>query len=203
MCPPHPPSRFAEGRLRRYPMRSMDSSPSSPSVAPTRVASDLEVAGLDEDHVAGTIHNLVIIVWRFRTRFEPYRAGIRLLEKLSRSHPEGVGTLQIVETEASPPEADARKAFKDALEVPGLRHFSVTHEGTGFKAASVRAIVWGVHTLARPTFPYAVHDSVAEAARWAVEHNRALGRRDDARSIEEAIRELRRLHRERYPGHPG
>ncbi len=132
----------------------------------------------------------------------PYRAGIRLMEELSRSHPEGIGVLQVVEVEASPPEPQHELLSKMRWKSRASGTFRSRHEGSGFKAASVRAIVWSVHTLARPTFPHAVHDSVADAARWAAGHNQGLGRRDDARTIERAVQELRRVQRERFPAPP-
>jgi hypothetical protein len=75
----------------------------------------------------------------------------------------------------------------------------VTHDGTGFKAASVRAIVSGVNALARPTFAHSVQSSVPDAARWAAAQNRAIGAADDAAAIERALQSLRRLHVDKYP----
>jgi hypothetical protein len=173
-----------------------------PLLSSRRPAPEFQVVEIDADHVKAVIHNLVILVWRFRTLVGPYRAAIALIQKHALLHPEGVGVLQVVETEAVPPDTETRKAFKDALGVSGIQHFSVTHEGTGFTAASVRAIVSGVHMLARPSFPHSVQKSVAAAARWAAAQNERIGRHDDWRSIERTMQELRRLHRERYPGPP-
>jgi hypothetical protein len=163
---------------------------------------ELEVVGLDADHVTGVALNLVFMVWRFRTLVEPYRAGLALMKKHVLAHPRGIGVLQVVEPEAVPPEADTRKAFADAMVIPGTAHYSVTHEGTGFKAASVRAIVWGVNAIVRPAFPHSVHSSVADAARWAAEQNRRLGRNDDWQGIDQVVQELRRIQKERFPGRP-
>ena len=68
-------------------------------------------------------------------------------------HPEGIGVLQVVETSASrPPDEAARKVFSQALDVCDkyVKHHSVVHEGSGFKAASVRAIVMGVYMVHQP-----------------------------------------------------
>ncbi len=160
---------------------------------------DLEVVAMDEDHIKGTAFNLLFMVWRRRTLAEPYRGGIQLVNELALKHPEGVGVIQVVETEASPPDSEARKAFTDFLKLTAIRHFSVTHEGSGFKAASVRAITSGVHALARPSFDHAVHSTVAEAARWAAVHNKSIGRNDDWQAIERVMQTLRKIHLDKYP----
>jgi hypothetical protein len=63
----------------------------------------------------------------------------------------------------------------------------------------VRAIISGVHALARPGFQLAVHSSVADAARWAAEQNQQLGRREDGQAIERVLQTLRRMHLEKFP----
>lgn len=160
---------------------------------------ELEVVAVDSDHIKGVAFNIAFMVWRRRTMVGPYRDGIALVSSLAAKHPGGVGVMHVVETDASPPDSDARKAFTDFLKQPAIKHFSVTHEGTGFKAASVRAIVSGVHALARPGFEHSVHSSVAEASRWAAAQNAAIGRRDEWQSIERVMQTLRRMHVEKFP----
>ena len=162
-------------------------------------AEDFEVVALDEDHVKGVAFNIAFMVWRYRTLVGPYRAGIQLVTELALKHPTGVGVMHVVETEAVPPDSDTRRAIAEILQLPTIKHFSVTHEGTGFKAASVRAIVSGGHALARPSFEYAVHSTVAEASRWAAVQNKRIGRQDDWQAIERVLQALRRLHVEKYP----
>jgi hypothetical protein len=159
----------------------------------------LEVVAMDEDHIKGTVLNLVLMVWRRRTLAEPYRAGIELVNHFALKHPEGVGMMHVVETEASPPDAEARKAFAEFSKLTAVQFFSVTHEGSGFKAASVRAITSGIHAFTRPSFDHAVHSTVAEAAHWAAGHNKLIGRNDDWQAIESAMHTLRKIHSDKYP----
>src|SRR3990170_4688527 len=49
--------------------------------------------------------------------------------------------------DALPPTAGARKLIAELQSLPSVKHYSVTHEGAGFKAASIRAVVAGIHTL--------------------------------------------------------
>lgn len=160
---------------------------------------ELEVVAVDADHIKGTAFNIAFMVWRRRTLVGPYREGIALVNGLAQKHPSGVGVMHLVETEASPPDSETRKAFTDFLKQPVIKHFSVTHEGTGFKAASVRAIVSGVHAIARPGFEHAVHSTVSDAARWAANLNEKLGRHDEWQAIERVMQTLRRMHVEKFP----
>jgi hypothetical protein len=160
---------------------------------------ELEIVTVDADHIKGTALNIAFMVWRRRTLVGPYREGIALANRLALKYPGGIGVMHVVETEASPPDGETRRAFTEFLKQRAIKHFSVTHEGTGFKAASVRAIASGVHALARPGFEHAVHSSVADAARWAAGQNRLLGRGDEAQSIERVMQTLRRVHLEKFP----
>ena len=177
----------------------MEPKRSPPSSTDRLFGNELEVVTIDEDHIKGTAFNIAFMVWRRRTLVGPYREGIQLVSALALKHPTGVGVMQVVETEASPPDSETRKAFADFLKQKAIQFFSVTHEGTGFKAASVRAIVSGVHALARPSFEHAVHSTVADASRWVAAQNRRIGRRDEWQAIERVMQTLRRIHLEKYP----
>lgn len=174
--------------------------PTRPSVGLAHTSPAFDVLDLDVDHVKAVYGNTVILLWRYHTREVAYRAAIRLIRTVAHSYPEGVGVMQVVETQAIPPTDETRQAFKEAYELKGVHHFSVTYEGTGFKAAAVRAIVWSAHMLARPKFAHAVHKSVAEAARWVEAQNRLIAHHDDWRQLDRIVDQMRRLQRERYPG---
>jgi len=163
------------------------------------MASELQILESDPDHVKGVFENLVLLVWRRHTLLGPYRLAIELVRRVATAHPKGFGVMQVVEVSAVPPDGDVRKAFGEMMRVPGIAHLSVTHEGSGFLAASLRAIVSGVHALARPAFAHSVQSSVADAARWAAAQNRAIGAPDAAAAIERAMQALRKLHVDKYP----
>jgi hypothetical protein len=160
---------------------------------------NLKLVDIDEDHVKGVAFNLVLLIWRYRTQLEAHRASRGLVTQMAAQQPTPIGVMQVVETSAVPPDSETRKDFGAMLRLPGIGHFCVTHEGSGFKAASVRAIVSGVHALSRPAFPHAVHDTIANAAQWAAAQNQSLGAPSNAAAIEQALQTLRRLHVERYP----
>src|SRR5262245_770075 len=125
-------------------------------------AAGFKLIEMDADHAKATAFNMLFATWRFHTLPGAYRRGIRLVEEMASAFPEGIGVCQIVEVEAIPPGSETRRAFVEFLRLPAVKHFSVTHEGSGFKAASVRAIVAGVHALGRPTCEHSVHRTIAE-----------------------------------------
>jgi hypothetical protein len=59
-----------------------------------------------------------------------------------------------------------------------LKHYSLVHEGTGFKAASVRAVISASQMLARSkTTKVAVFKAIADAADWHARHQHAISTR--------------------------
>lgn len=158
-----------------------------------------ELVEIDEDHVKATAFNMLFMIWRRRTTSEAYDRALVLARALATKFPGGIGVCQVVEVDAVPPDSDARKKFVDFLRLKGLKHYSVTHEGTGFKAASVRAIVAGGHALSRASCEHSVHAKLASAASWHEMHQRELGRAETADEIERVAQALRKLHRDRFP----
>lgn len=159
----------------------------------------LDVVEIDQDHVVATASNMLFLLWCLHTQAGAYRRAIRVASQLADRFREGVGACHYLEVTVIPPGSETRRAFVDFLRLPGLKHFSVTHEGAGFKAASVRAVVAGVHALGRPTCEHTVHKSITEAAEWHATQQAKIGRRDSADVIAKTIQTLRTLHKERYP----
>ncbi len=140
---------------------------------------------------------MVFAYWARETQQASFRKACDHLARLAGAHPEGVGICQIVGLEAVPPSTEARteitKLMKDA--VGGrLKHYSVVHEGTGFKAASVRAIVSASHMLAQTTSHLAVFSSITEAAKWHAKEQVELKRRETFEQIAAVIYELQKEH---------
>jgi len=175
----------------------------TPSLTNRLLGNELEVVAIDEDHIKGTAFNIAFMVWRRRTRIEPFREGIQLVSQLTLRHPTGVGVMQVVETDALPPDSETRSALAEFLKRTSIQHFSVTYEGADFKGASVRGIVFGAQALARPSFAYSVHSTVADASRWAASQNRLIGRSDEWQAIERVMQTLRHIHLEKYPSGSG
>ncbi len=157
------------------------------------------VVDIDKDHVKATAFNMLFMIWRRETAAGAYRRGTQIARELASSFREGIGILHVVEVDAIPPDSEARKAMTELLQLDGLMHFSVTHEGTGFKAAAVRAIVSGNHALIRPKCAHTVHSSLVAAAAWHAGYQKTLGRSEGAGQIQRIAQDLRDLHVQRYP----
>lgn len=167
---------------------------------PTIAASDpFELAGIDRDHAKGIAFNMLFMTWRFHTHATAVRPCFDIIADLAARFKEGVAVCHVVEADALPPTPAARKLISEILRLPSVKHYSVTHEGTGFKAASIRAVVAGIHALARPSCAHSVHGSFAHAAKWHAIQQAALGRKESASQIEATFDALRARHRERYP----
>jgi hypothetical protein len=160
---------------------------------------DFELVDLDDDHVKGLAFNMLFMVWRRRTLATAYTRGMQLIRELGAKHPEGVGVLQVVEVEAVPPDASARSAFVEFLDLRAIKHASLTYEGDGFKAASVRAIVGGALAVARARSVYSVHSTVSRAAEWHEAQQAQIGHMESAKRIESVAQALRRMHWEKFP----
>jgi hypothetical protein len=158
-----------------------------------------EVLDLDEDHAKGIAFNMLFMVWRRRTLATAYTRGMQIVRELGAAYPEGIGVLQTVEVDAIPPDAQARGAFVEFFHLKEIKHYSVTHEGSGFKAASVRAIAAAAHAMARPKCAHSVHSTVASAAQWHERQQVLLARREPAAQIELIAQTLRQMHWDKYP----
>lgn len=162
-------------------------------------APSIEILVMDRDHAKGIAFNMLFMTWRFHTHATAVRPCFEIVESLAARFREGVGVCHVVDANALPPTAAARKLISEVLRLPVVKHYSVTHEGGGFKAASIRAVVAGIHALARPSCPHSVHGSFADAAAWHAVHQAEIGRSETARQIYEAFETLRSKHLQAYP----
>jgi hypothetical protein len=160
---------------------------------------DFELVEIDSDHLKATACNMLFMIWRRESLAEPFRRSVALVEQLAKKSKSQIGVCQLVEPEAIAPDAAGRAAFTEILQLDSIAHSSVTHDGTGFKAASVRAIVNLQILLGKPKFPHRIFSTVAEATTWHAEMQTKLGRTDSAARLAFVVKELRALHRERYP----
>jgi hypothetical protein len=165
--------------------------------APT-LPSPLELIEMDVNHAKGKAFNMLFAVWRYETTTAAYRQLSDLANELVLVYPEGVGISHIVEAEAIAPSAETRAVFVEFLRLPCLKHFGVTHEATGFKAAGVRAIISAQHALARPRCEHGVHNDIASAARWHEAQQRQLARQENAAKIADCLHRLRAMHRQKF-----
>jgi len=133
--------------------------------------SELRILESDRNHAKAVFANMLLAVWRKETTFEAFRRMEAATTELARTHPGGIGVMQIIEQGAIPPDNATKREFLRvfaALDQP-VKHYSVVHEGTGFSAAIFRAVMLGIYTYVRPKFPHMAFDSLAKAVAWHVQ----------------------------------
>jgi len=124
----------------------------------TDAASVFRIHERTEDYLIGTWRNIVAVCW---VRCTPAHAAGQLSDVLQRvavAHPNGLGLLTVVTASATPPPGPVRQAIARTLmaSAPVIRYSAIVVEGSGFRAAMVRAIVGGITQLGRFPFPHRV-----------------------------------------------
>lgn len=156
---------------------------------PTLIASDA-------DAVLGRWNTLVVRIWRGPTTAEGLRAYEGEIERLGRAHGRGVAVLAVVEEGAPLPDAAARRGLAELItrHALSIRGYALVCEGSGFRAAAVRAVSLSIAMIIRPQLANDVFTDTAAAARWlAPRFHLASGRAPSPLEIEGAAAELRRL----------
>jgi hypothetical protein len=156
-----------------------------------RSRSDLGLVDLDPDHCISVVGNMLFAVWWHRTTAPAYERLISLTKSNARRSGHRVGIWHLVEITAAPPDAAARSRFTELIRLDQVAHHSVTHEGTGFKAASVRSVVLWAQAMAAHKCAHGVHKTVADGARWHAAQQVQLGLPDDSGQLESHMQALR------------
>lgn len=159
---------------------------------------ELKLVHADADCAIGAAGNMLFMVWHVHTMAPSVLRAKDAMRQMAVSNPRGLGVMQVVDERAEPPDTAARKALSEFIQAGEhcVKHYSVLHEGSGFKAAAVRAIVSTLYLLDRqnrPKFPYIMSNSLSESAMHHSKGQRLLGLDTPARTITEIISELRRV----------
>jgi hypothetical protein len=154
----------------------------------------VEIIEQDDQHVTAVWLNMAFAYWHKDTQQAAFRRVCNKLAELAASYNEGVGVCQIVGLLATPPDSATRleitRLIKDGVD-GHLKHYALVHEGTGFKAASIRAVISASQMMARSKTKVAVFSTIADAAVWTAGRQHAIGRNEPARRINEIMLWLR------------
>lgn len=131
----------------------------------------VQVIEVDANHCFASCGPILLMVWRRETTRPGVMKARRAILALAERHPGGLGLVMIVESTAEVPSGEVRSALSQALGDfgPLVRRSALIHEGTGFRAAAVRAIVTGISLVARQPYPHQVFDRVELAVTWVVQ----------------------------------
>ena len=121
-----------------------------------------------------------VVMWRDifalvdqgRSKVEDYPILEALVIEQAGRHPGGLACLVIIPSTASPPPDHVRRAISDVLArlAPKLRCLCWLVEGSGFRAAAVRATLAGLRMVNRSPYPTLVASDLNEALRWILPH---------------------------------
>lgn len=128
----------------------------------------MKVEAVDRDHAIGTSEGLLLCVWRFQTTAEAIAELTGIVSRLVARSPDRVIMLTVVEAEADMPDAPVRNALAAMFHrvASATIASALVFEGTGFKAATVRALTTTLNMVTRQPFPHKVFATVGDAAAW-------------------------------------
>lgn len=126
------------------------------------------VVSIGPDHAVATWKGFLIQIWRHGTTLDAAKKVRGAAARLAVEQKGPIATLVVVEPGASLPDRDARAQLAGMVSDQRVRMAgaAMVHEGEGFRAAAVRAVVTGLMTMARNPFPHHVTATVAEACTW-------------------------------------
>ena len=166
----------------RLPMQAVKSS---------RESTPTSVELVTQDYAVGVWRNVLVVDWRQRTTGDGARDVHFRLQRLARSHAEGVFYLAFVAERAAPPDLEARQTLANMLRVGrSILAGAVVFDGAGLRGAFVRGVATGLVMLARPAFPFIVC-SLEDAGRLFGDMAAAHGAVFDPSSFVPEVRALR------------
>jgi hypothetical protein len=114
-----------------------------------------------------------------------------MVREQGKRHPGGLGCLVIIPSLANPPPEDVRRAIREVLAnlSPQLRCLCWLVEGTGFRAAAVRATLVGLRVFSRQPYVTSVASDMTESLQWLLAHlSKGAPTTGEVRMAYEAIR---------------
>jgi hypothetical protein len=132
----------------------------------------LEELERTDSYVLVVWRRLLLLVWRSRANPMGIERSRVLFDDWIAAHPGDMGFLVVIpEGRSRTPDAETLEAMARTARAPhrSCRGMATLIESEGFIAASVRAIMMRIHSIASREDPPLVFGSVVKAARWASE----------------------------------
>lgn len=128
----------------------------------------MKIEALDRDHAIGTSVGLLLCVWRLQTTAEAISELAGIVSRLIAKSPDRIIMITVVEAGADMPDSTVRNALAALFQrvAPSVIASALVFEGTGFKAATVRALTTTLNMVTRQPFPHKVFATVSEASAW-------------------------------------
>lgn len=149
----------------------------------------LQVTEASSEFACGTFGPLAIAVWEVATTQQTAETAARMLRMLGTSRSE-IYLLAILSPETPPPTNEARDIMSAAVRDLGAKVQASANvvEGTGFRAAAMRAALLGMNMIMRASHTQKAFATVGEAAAYLAEQSNEL----EERAVINAVTQLRR-----------
>lgn len=164
----------------------------------------LSFVAIEPHYVLASWRMVSIAVWVDDTPVSAIQAAQGMLMRLSLEFPEGIALIQVIGEDNQSIETPARNALKDLLRSGRsvIRLAPVVYEGSGFRAAAVRAIVTGLLSQRSFGFPHRVYSELEDAALAIAREFEKREPTRFARELCEAMADLRDRHARAFPNAP-
>jgi hypothetical protein len=135
---------------------------------PPTTAAGVEIISMTPAHAIAIWNEFLIQIWRTGTSLDAALKVRAAAHQLSASQTGSVATLVVVEPQAAMPDSDARAQLAGMIDDQQGRMIcaALVHEGQGFRAAAVRAVMTGLMALTRQPVPHQVRATVEQACAW-------------------------------------
>jgi len=130
--------------------------------------------------------DLFVIVDDGHVSIREYERLEPLVRTQARSCPKGLGCLVIIPDNAVPPPSAVRHYLEGMLSRLPVRALAYLVEGTGFKAATVRAALIGLGIFQRSRYGTKVYTSLDESLAWLLSGSKDGDARAAARVIKDS-----------------
>ncbi len=114
------------------------------------------------------VDQCLVHVWRGRTTYLEAKAALSLTRKAVRTLKSPLGLLVIIEEGSELPDKKTQKVLQEvgrSLEPIG-QGCALVYEGTGFRAAAVRAVALSMQLVVKQNYPTRVMSNVPQAVMW-------------------------------------
>ena len=180
--------------------RVLPDSPVKRASAPSVLAH----SAIDGRCLLATFRNVAIAAWFEAAPHEAIVAASGMIERLASACPKGIAFLQLMEADSQRLDEPARQALRALLLAArdSIREAQVVYEGTGFRAAEVRATMTGLLPSRSLSFPLRVYTTVQDASLAIA---RAFEKHEPtrfARELCDVVATLRERHQCAFPSAP-
>ena len=123
---------------------------------------------IGDDHAIGMHGPVFVTIWEHATTPAGVDDALAVARAMAATPAPKIASLVVVPASSKLPDAEARRRLGAIEHLFGERNdcVAMVHEGTGFRAATVRGIITGMNMLMRKPMAQQMFTELAPAATW-------------------------------------